>query len=131
MQTRLSTEFQGTPEGEQADRVLRSCVHCGFCNATCPTYRVTGNELDGPRGRIYLMKQVFEGRPPPAPRNSTWIAALVAAIARAPAPQAFSTTSCWLWANRPLMRSSSARGASACADGPCERCCPRVPLAPC
>lgn len=64
MQTRLSTEFQGTPEGEQADRVLRSCVHCGFCNATCPTYRVTGNELDGPRGRIYLMKQVFEGQAP-------------------------------------------------------------------
>ena len=64
MQTRLSTEFQGTPEGEKADRVLRSCVHCGFCNATCPTYRVTGNELDGPRGRIYLMKQVFEGQAP-------------------------------------------------------------------
>lgn len=64
MQTRLSPPYQGTPEGQQADRVLRSCVHCGFCNATCPTYRVTGDELDGPRGRIYLMKQVFEGQTP-------------------------------------------------------------------
>ncbi|HET6788806.1 MAG TPA: 4Fe-4S dicluster domain-containing protein, partial [Aquabacterium sp.] len=64
MQTRLSPLYQGTPEGQQADRVLRSCVHCGFCNATCPTYRVTGDELDGPRGRIYLMKQVFEGQTP-------------------------------------------------------------------
>jgi glycolate oxidase iron-sulfur subunit len=64
MQTKLAPAFEGTPQGQQADRVLRSCVHCGFCNATCPTYRITGNELDGPRGRIYLMKQVFEGQAP-------------------------------------------------------------------
>lgn len=64
MQTRLSSEFQQSDEGRRADQVLRSCVHCGFCNATCPTYRITGNELDGPRGRIYLMKQVFEGHEP-------------------------------------------------------------------
>ena len=64
MQTQLSSQYQNTAAGQQADRVLRSCVHCGFCNATCPTYRVTGNELDGPRGRIYLMKQVFEGQAP-------------------------------------------------------------------
>ena len=64
MQTKLAPAFEGTPHGQQADRVLRSCVHCGFCNATCPTYRVTGDELDGPRGRIYLMKQVFEGQAP-------------------------------------------------------------------
>lgn len=64
MQTQLSPKYKDTAAGQQADRVLRSCVHCGFCNATCPTYRVTGNELDGPRGRIYLMKQVFEGQAP-------------------------------------------------------------------
>jgi len=63
MQTQLADEFQGTPEGETAERVLRKCVHCGFCTATCPTYQVLGDELDGPRGRIYLMKQVFEGAP--------------------------------------------------------------------
>jgi glycolate oxidase iron-sulfur subunit len=64
MQTQLAPQHQQTPEGRQAESVLRQCVHCGFCNATCPTYRITGNELDGPRGRIYLMKQVFEGQAP-------------------------------------------------------------------
>ena len=64
MQTQLAPAYQNTAEGQQADAVLRSCVHCGFCNATCPTYKLTGNELDGPRGRIYLMKQVFEGQAP-------------------------------------------------------------------
>ncbi len=61
MQTNLIPLFQGTPEGEEAERILRSCVHCGFCNATCPTYQALGNELDGPRGRIYLIKQMLEG----------------------------------------------------------------------
>lgn len=64
MQTQLSPEFESTAQGQQAQAVLRQCVHCGFCNATCPTYKLTGNELDGPRGRIYLMKQVFEGQAP-------------------------------------------------------------------
>ncbi|HEX5311424.1 glycolate oxidase subunit GlcF [Aquabacterium sp.] len=64
MQTQLAPEFQDQPDGRQAEAVLRQCVHCGFCNATCPTYKLTGNELDGPRGRIYLMKQVFEGQAP-------------------------------------------------------------------
>ena len=61
MQTQLSSEFAGTPEGEEAAAILRKCVHCGFCNATCPTYQLLGDELDGPRGRIYLIKQVLEG----------------------------------------------------------------------
>jgi glycolate oxidase iron-sulfur subunit len=61
MQTHLSPEFAGTPEGEEAKAIVRKCVHCGFCNATCPTYQLLGDELDGPRGRIYLMKQVLEG----------------------------------------------------------------------
>jgi glycolate oxidase iron-sulfur subunit len=63
MQTSLPQALLDTPAGREADEVLRNCVHCGFCNATCPTYQLTGDELDGPRGRIYLIKQVLEGRP--------------------------------------------------------------------
>ena len=63
MQTHLAAEFQGTREGQEAEAILRKCVHCGFCTATCPTYQLLGDELDGPRGRIYLMKQVLEGAP--------------------------------------------------------------------
>jgi len=66
MQTTLADSFRNTPEGEVAERILRSCVHCGFCLATCPTYQILGNELDSPRGRIYLMKQVLEGATPTA-----------------------------------------------------------------
>src|SRR5581483_5549112 len=53
--------IRDTPEGKEADRILRACVHCGFCTATCPTYQLLGDELDGPRGRIYLIKEVLEG----------------------------------------------------------------------
>ena len=66
MQTHLADAFRNTPDGEVAERILRKCVHCGFCLATCPTYQVLGNELDSPRGRIYLMKQVLEGATPTA-----------------------------------------------------------------
>jgi glycolate oxidase iron-sulfur subunit len=66
MQTALLQSLLLTPRGRQADEILRNCVHCGFCNATCPTYRLTGDELDGPRGRIYLIKQVLEGKTPTA-----------------------------------------------------------------
>ena len=66
MQTKLAESFRNTPEGDAAERILRSCVHCGFCLATCPTYQILGNELDSPRGRIYLMKQVLEGATPTA-----------------------------------------------------------------
>ncbi|MGD7035244.1 glycolate oxidase subunit GlcF [Methylotuvimicrobium buryatense] len=61
MQTRLDERFQNTPQGREAETILRSCVHCGFCLATCPTYQLSGNELDSPRGRIYLIKQLLEG----------------------------------------------------------------------
>ncbi|CUA94234.1 glycolate oxidase subunit GlcF [Thiomonas bhubaneswarensis] len=64
METHLSPEFAGTPEGQQAEAILRNCVHCGFCTATCPTYQLLGDELDGPRGRIYQIKQVLEGEAP-------------------------------------------------------------------
>jgi glycolate oxidase iron-sulfur subunit len=63
MQTNLADFIRDTAEGREADAILRSCVHCGFCTATCPTYQLLGDELDGPRGRIYLMKQVLEGKP--------------------------------------------------------------------
>ena len=62
MQTNLAPSFKGTREGEEAEAILRKCVHCGFCTATCPTYQLLGDELDGPRGRIYLIKQVLEGQ---------------------------------------------------------------------
>jgi glycolate oxidase iron-sulfur subunit len=64
MQITLADFIRDTPEGEQAQAILRKCVHCGFCTATCPTYQLLGDELDGPRGRIYLIKQVLEGVEP-------------------------------------------------------------------
>nr|WP_298724964.1 glycolate oxidase subunit GlcF [uncultured Steroidobacter sp.] len=64
MRTQLAEFIKDTPEGKQAEEIVRRCVHCGFCTATCPTYQLLGDELDGPRGRIYLMKQVLEGAEP-------------------------------------------------------------------
>ena len=63
MQTKLADFIKNSPQGQEADAILRSCVHCGFCLATCPTYQILGDELDSPRGRIYLMKQMLEGQP--------------------------------------------------------------------
>ena len=63
MQTHLADFIRDTPEGQTADRIVRSCVHCGFCLATCPTYQLLGDELDSPRGRIILIKQMLEGAP--------------------------------------------------------------------
>ena len=64
MQTQLSPEYAARADGLEAEAILRKCVHCGFCTATCPTYQLLGDELDGPRGRIYLIKQVLEGDEP-------------------------------------------------------------------
>ncbi|HIP07984.1 MAG TPA: 4Fe-4S dicluster domain-containing protein, partial [Mariprofundaceae bacterium] len=61
MQTNIPQSILDTPEGKEANDILRSCVHCGFCTATCPTYQELGDELDGPRGRIYLIKDMLEG----------------------------------------------------------------------
>ena len=63
MQTKIQTHFLQSDKGQLADKILRSCVHCGFCTATCPTYQILGDELDGPRGRIYQIKQMLEGNP--------------------------------------------------------------------
>ena len=62
MQTSISPELKSDPGVQVSEEILRTCVHCGFCNATCPTYLLTGNELEGPRGRIYLIKNMLEGR---------------------------------------------------------------------
>lgn len=62
MQTFIEQSISNTASGKEAERILRSCVHCGFCNATCPTYQLLGDELDGPRGRIYLIKSMLEGK---------------------------------------------------------------------
>jgi glycolate oxidase iron-sulfur subunit len=75
VQTNLADFIKHTREGEEADAILRACVHCGFCTATCPTYQLLGDELDGPRGRIYLIKQVLEGAPVTARRSCIWTAA--------------------------------------------------------
>ncbi|HEY0681054.1 MAG TPA: glycolate oxidase subunit GlcF [Steroidobacter sp.] len=66
MRTQLADFIKDTPEGKEAEEIVRRCVHCGFCTATCPTYQLLGDELDGPRGRIYLIKQVLEGVEPTA-----------------------------------------------------------------
>ncbi len=59
----LDPQFRDSPDGAEALSILRTCVHCGFCLATCPTYQLLGDELDSPRGRIYLMKNMLEGQP--------------------------------------------------------------------
>ncbi len=64
MQTEITPDILATSQGQEADEILRACVHCGFCTATCPTYQLLGDELDGPRGRIYQIKQVLEGHTP-------------------------------------------------------------------
>ena len=64
MQTQLAPQFQLSAQGQLGESILRKCVHCGFCTATCPTYQLLGDELDGPRGRIYLIKEVLEGATP-------------------------------------------------------------------
>ena len=81
MQTNLSEASRRLARADEAQSILRSCVHCGFCTATCPTYQLLGDELDGPRGRIYLIKQL---RPA---RNCTWTVACPAATAKPLAPQ--------------------------------------------
>jgi glycolate oxidase iron-sulfur subunit len=61
MRAKFTDDLLGLPDGAEMASILRTCVHCGFCNATCPTYQLTGDELDGPRGRIYLIKSMLEG----------------------------------------------------------------------
>src|SRR5213594_2809354 len=71
MQTTLADFIRDTPEGREADAILRKCVHCGYCTATCPTYLLLGDERDGPRGRIVLMQHMLESDAPPTPETVT------------------------------------------------------------
>ena len=64
METHFSKEQLKDKDNKSSEKILRKCVHCGFCNATCPTYQLLGNELDGPRGRIYLIKDMIENKKP-------------------------------------------------------------------
>ena len=66
MRTDIAPHLLQEPDVKNSEQVLRACVHCGFCNATCPTYLLTGNELEGPRGRIYLIKSALEDRIKPS-----------------------------------------------------------------
>src|ERR671935_2048306 len=65
MKTEFSAQQLADPDIKEADKILRACVHCGFCTATCPTYVLLGDELDSPRGRIYLIKEMLEKDKPP------------------------------------------------------------------
>ncbi len=73
MQTRFSPEQLADPDIAEANDILRACVHCGFCTATCPTYLLTGDELDSPRGRIYQIKDMLEADRPPSASEVTHI----------------------------------------------------------
>src|ERR671923_2050559 len=68
MQTNFTPEQLADPHNRESEKILRTCVHCGFCTATCPTYVLLGDELDSPRGRIYLMKEMLEGGQKPTPQ---------------------------------------------------------------
>ena len=145
MQTNLADFIRDTPEGKEAEAILRKCVHCGFCTATCPTYQILGDELDGPRGRIYLIKHALEGAPVTGSTRFTSIAASPAAPARPPVRRACSTAGLPTSAAPSSRRAPSGRcmtgGRAAClprfcraarcsvpcsrSGGWCGRCCPR------
>lgn len=96
MQTQLTEEMRQNARALEADSILRACVHCGFCTATCPTYQLLGDELDGPRGRIYLIKQVLEGNEVTLKHRSISIAASLAAIVKPPVLLVCAITICWI-----------------------------------
>ena len=115
MQTALTELIRHTVQGREADAILRSCVHCGFCNATCPTYQLLGDELDGPRGRIYLIKQVLEGKAATASTQSHLDRCLTCRNCESTCPPGCSTGA-WSISAATL----SSRGCSApCANARC------------
>ena len=108
MQTNLLDSIRSTADGLEAESILRACVHCGFCTATCPTYQLLGNELDSPRGRIYLIKEMLEGA---AVTDKTMLhldAASPAVRAKRRARPACSTAAWWISAAASQKKISSA-----------------------
>src|SRR5438552_17116304 len=127
MEAHLADFIKDTADGREAETILRTCVHCGFCTATCPTYQLLGDELDGPRGRIYLMKQMLEGGTVTARPSSISIAALPAEPARRSARPACVTAAWSRSAGRWSKHRCLGVGANACAAGSCARACCHVP----
>ena len=113
MQTTLSELARQLPRAAEAERILRTCVHCGFCNATCPTYQLLVDELDGPRGRIYLIKQVLEGNAVTRKTQQHLTVACRAVTAKPPALRGSTTTTCWISAARWSMPGCQGRWPSA------------------
>ena len=104
MQTQLAPEYAARPDGQEAEAILRKCVHCGFCTATCPTYQLLGDELDGPRGRIYLIKQVLEGAEPTRATQMHLDRCLTCRNCESTCPAACSTATWWILAARSWTR---------------------------
>jgi Fe-S oxidoreductase len=109
METHLADFIRDTSDGRDAESILRACVHCGFCTATCPTYQLLGDELDGPRGRIYLIKQMLEGD------------AVTATTTLHLVRRASPSDGCSISGTASPSKKSSVRLASACAAGCCAR----------
>jgi len=125
MQTHFTDADLQKPHIQEAERILRTCVHCGFCNATCPTYQLLGDERDGPRGRIYLMKELLRAATmttrSPKRRACTLIAALPVLTVKPPALPAWSTTSCSTLAVPKLSGAFLARQVSGPSAMRCEK----------
>ena len=120
METNLADFIRDTPEGREADAILRKCVHCGFCTATCPTYQLLGDELDGPRGRIYLMKQVLEGARPTRKTQLHLDRCLTCRNCETTCPSACNTAAWWTSAARSSSSRCGAAPAKRCSAGCCE-----------
>ena len=124
-----SPEFKDTPDGREAEAILRKCVHCGFCTATCPTYQILGDELDGPRGRIYLIKQVLEGETPTRKTQLHLDRCLTCRNCETHLPQRRASTATWSTSAGSIVDEKVPRGARAKAlrwsaeGGPAVRRC--------
>ena len=122
METHLAADScRAPPTAQTADAILRACVHCGFCTATCPTYQLLGDELDGPRGRIYLIKQVLEGAAPTRKTQLHLDRCLTCRNCETTCPSGVDTAAWSISAARPSTSACRARSASAPRAGCCAR----------